>query len=45
MCGLIIRDFLKIRVEWVGKPSFDELGLGVVGKTFSVEFVLKVLEC
>jgi hypothetical protein len=45
MCGFVIGDFLKVGIEWIGEPSSDEVRLSVVGKTFSVEFILKVFKC
>jgi hypothetical protein len=42
--SLIVGDFLQVVVEGVGKTSFDEIGLGVVGKTLTVELVFQMLK-
>jgi hypothetical protein len=42
--GLNVGDFLQVVAEGVGEPSFDEVGLGVVGKTLAVEFVFQMLK-
>lgn len=42
--GLVVGDLLQVGVEWVGETGCDEVGLGVVGKTLTVELVLEMLE-
>jgi hypothetical protein len=44
MGGLIVGDFLEVGVEWVGETGLDEVLLGVVGKTLTVELVLELHE-
>ena len=42
--GFIAGNFLKVLIKRVRETSCDEVGLGIVGETFTVEFVLEVLE-
>lgn len=44
MRGLIVGDFLEVVVEGCVKPSCSEVGLSVVGETFAIELVLKMLK-
>jgi hypothetical protein len=45
MSSLIERDFLEVAVELAVEPSMSEVVSRVVGKTFAIELVLKMLEC
>lgn len=35
---------MEVGVEWVGESGLDEVLLGVVGKTLTVELILEVLK-
>ena len=42
--GFVGGDFHQVLVEGVGETGGEEVGVGVVGETFTVELVLQVLE-
>ena len=42
--SLVGGHFHQVLVEWVWETGGDEVGVGVVGETFTVELVLQVLE-
>ena len=44
MGGLVGGDGHQVLVEGVGKTGGDEVGVGVVGESFTVELVFQVLE-
>ena len=44
MGGFIVGNLLKVLIDGVRETSCDEVGLGIVGETFTVELVLEVLE-
>lgn len=44
MRGLIVRNFLEVVVEGVLETRCDEVGLRVIGETFTIELVLEMLK-
>ena len=44
MGSLVVRNLTQVLVERVCETSGDEVGLGVVRQTFTVELVLEVIE-
>lgn len=44
VASLILGDLNQVLVEWVGETSIEELLVGVVGQTLTVEGVLEVLK-